>query len=165
MARTSKKTAARGAGPHDHARCVDAALAAADRVCDRRGLKLTAIRRKVLEVVWAQHEPIGAYDILRQVPSPSGKAVPTTIYRALEFLIDAGLVHRIDSLNAFKGCDSPEHQHRAQFLVCRACRRVEELDDVAIESAIDARARRDGFDLHAASLEIRGLCGNCADKG
>lgn len=165
MTRTTRRATRRGTGAHDHTRCVQAALAAAARVCEKRELKLTPIRRKVLEIVWSQHEPIGAYDILKQVESPSGKAVPTTVYRALEFLIDAGLVHRIDSLNAFKGCDSPEHAHRAQFLVCRACRRVEELDDDAIESAIDARARRDGFDLHAASLEIRGLCGNCADKG
>jgi Fur family zinc uptake transcriptional regulator len=94
----------------------------------------------VLEIVWAQREPSGAYDILRQVPSASGKAVPITIYRVLELLIDAGLVYRIYALNACKGCDSPEHQHRAQFRVRRACRRGEERDDVAIESAIDARA-------------------------
>lgn len=125
-------------------------------------LRLTPIRKQVLEIVWSQHEPIGAYDILGKLDVASKKPSPPTVYRALEFLMDAGLVHRIDSLNAFKGCDSPEQAHRPRFLVCRTCHHVEEIDDRRIESAIGARAKLAGFELTQASLEILGLCSNCS---
>ena len=148
--------------PHNHAQCVQSALLAADRVCTKRAMRLTPLRRRVLELVWSQHEPIGAYDILARLAVGGRKPAPPTVYRALEFLIDAGLVHRIESLNAFKGCDSPEHAHRAQFLVCRACHRVEEIDDRSLTRAIEARAKHSGFRLAPESFEVKGVCAECA---
>jgi len=89
---------------HDHASCVAAAVATAEKLCQERGLRFTSIRCRVLELVWGSHKPIGAYDILEVLGKESESAAPPTVYRALEFLIEAGLVHRLDSLNAFIGC-------------------------------------------------------------
>lgn len=164
MGRTTLSTPKKKAAPHNHRNCVRDALLAAERVCEERNLKLTPLRRQVLEIVWSRHEPIGAYDILGVLSSAEHRPSPPTVYRALEFLLEAGLVHRIDSLNAFKGCESPESGHRAQFLVCRSCHHVEELDDRAIEAAIGARAKSVGFSISAGTLEIRGLCQQCTPE-
>jgi Fur family transcriptional regulator, zinc uptake regulator len=148
-------------GKHDHRRCVTRALAAAEKICDERKLRLTPLRRRVLELVWNRHAPIGAYDILGSLKEGEGALEPPTVYRALKFLQDAGLVHRIDSLNAFIGCESPQDGHTAQFLVCRQCNRVTELDDPAISQLLVERARILGFVTDAQDIEIKGLCGAC----
>ena len=149
-------------GAHDHGACIDRALAAATALCTTRELKLTPVRRRVLEIVWRAHEPIGAYEILAELAKERDKVAPPTVYRALEFLIDAGLVHRIDSLNAFLGCDAPGHAHVAQFLVCRACHRVAEIDDPALNRVLAEKSRSMGFRIEPTSLEIKGLCADCA---
>ena len=149
-------------GLHDHAVCIDKALATAAEVCAQRGLKLTPVRQRVLEIVWRAHEPIGAYEILAELARERDKAAPPTVYRALEFLMSAGFVHRIDSLNAFIGCDEPGKPHVAQFLVCRQCQRVVELDDPAINALLAEKSRVAGFVLEPASLELTGLCSDCA---
>ena len=151
-----------GHAAHDHAACVERAVDSAVEVCAQRSLNLTPIRRRVLELVWRSHEPIGAYQILAELAKERAKAAPPTVYRALEFLVAAGLVHRIDSLNAFMGCGEPGHAHVAQFLVCRACHRVAEIDDPAINRALADKSRAMGFRIEPASLEIKGLCGDCA---
>ena len=95
-------------GKHDHQRCMTRAIRAAERVCKERDLQLTAIRRRVFELIWERHAPIGAYDILGALKKGEGALAPPTVYRALDFLLDAGLIHRIDTLNAYIGCESPE---------------------------------------------------------
>ena len=146
---------------HDHAACIVDAVRNAAEVCAQRGLNLTPVRRRILEIVWRAHEPIGAYEILAELSKERDKAAPPTVYRALEFLIDAGLVHRIDSLNAFIGCHEPEQSHIAQFLVCRRCQRVAEIDDPAIQRTLVERSRAVGFQIEPTSLEIKGLCSDC----
>lgn len=148
--------------PHDHAACVARAIDVAAEVCERRGLRLTPVRRRILEIVWRQHGPIGAYEILAELAKEREKAAPPTVYRALEFLMDAGLVHRIDSINAYLGCDDPAKAHVAQFLVCRQCHRVQEVDDPTIQRVMSERARSIGFRIEPTSLEIKGLCADCA---
>jgi Fur family zinc uptake transcriptional regulator len=115
----------------------------------------------VLEIVWRSHEPIGAYQILAELAKERDKAAPPTVYRALDFLIDAGLVHRIDSLNAFVGCGEPSQPHIAQFIVCRRCHRVAEIDDPAINALLTERSREIGFRIEPSSLELKGLCSDC----
>ena len=153
----------RSATPHlrDHDVCIDVALRNANELCSARGLNLTPVRRRVLEIVWRAHEPIGAYEILAELAKERDKAAPPTVYRALEFLIDAGLVHRIDSLNAFIGCDEPARAHIAQFLVCRKCHRVVEIDDPEINRLLAEKSLAAGFRIEPTSLEIKGLCGDC----
>jgi Fur family zinc uptake transcriptional regulator len=152
----------RKSGPHDHGACIDHAVATAVEVCAARGLNLTPVRKRVLEIVWRAHEPIGAYEILAELAKERDKAAPPTVYRALEFLMDAGLVHRIDTLNAFLGCDAPGHAHVAQFLVCRNCHRVAEIDDPALNRVLAEKSRSMGFRIEPTSLEIKGLCNDCA---
>ena len=146
---------------HDHATCVTEAITTAERLCRDRGLRFTAIRQRVLELVWGSHKPIGAYDILEILGKESGSTAPPTVYRALEFLIEAGLVHRLDSLNAFIGCPDPASRHAGQFLICMSCRTVTELSDGDIEELVAKRAAEQGFDAGRQALEVEGLCKNC----
>jgi Fur family transcriptional regulator, zinc uptake regulator len=150
---------------HDHDDCIDAAVATAERLCRERGLRFTATRRRVLTLVWGSHKPIGAYEILRGLAEQGRSAAPPTVYRALDFLIEAGLVHRLDSLNAFVGCPDPERRHEGQFLICRICRSVIELDDREIEALVTAKAGRLGFAVARQVLEIDGLCDACREAG
>ena len=149
-------------GTHDHGRCVERAVSTAARLCEARQIKLTPLRQRILEIVWRQHEPIGAYEILAEFAKERDKAAPPTVYRALEFLQDAGLVHRLDSLNAFVGCDHPEAPHAGQFIVCGTCRRVAEIEDPVINRALQERARLLGFHLKESTVEIKAVCTDCA---
>jgi Fur family zinc uptake transcriptional regulator len=146
---------------HDHGGCVADALATAEALCRQRGLRFTAIRRRVLELVWDSHKPIGAYDILDVLNRDGKKAAPPTVYRALEFLIEADLVHRLDSLNAFVGCADPSSSHTGQFLICRGCHSVAELDDADIDGLVREKAGLLGFSAIHQMLEIQGLCRAC----
>jgi Fur family zinc uptake transcriptional regulator len=148
-------------GGHDHDVCVADALAAAESICHSRGARLTAVRRRVLELVWSGHRPVGAYDVLAALAPEGRPAAPPTVYRALDFLIEQGLIHRIASLNAFVGCAHPEAAHAGQFLICLACREVSEFDDPAIAADVAGRAAARGFAVSAQNLEVTGLCARC----
>lgn len=150
----------RGQG-HDHAHCVEAALAAADTLCAERGVRLTPLRRRVLELVWQSHRPVKAYDLLDQLRDRQQRAAPPTVYRALEFLRNEGLIHRLESLNAFVGCGDPRHAHTGQFLICRGCEAVAELSDPEITRLIAERAQGLGFHLGTQTIELEGLCPGC----
>jgi Fur family zinc uptake transcriptional regulator len=158
----SKKERSGFAAPgHDHALCIDDALAAAERQCLARGVKLTDQRRRVLELIWKSHTPVGAYTLLDRLRENGVRAQPPTVYRALEFLAENGLIHRIESLNAYVGCAEPAERHVGQFLICTGCRSAAELDDPGIGTAIAARAKEVGFSVSRATVEIAGLCPNC----
>lgn len=145
---------------HNHAHCVASALAAAEALCEREGQRLTELRRRVLELVWSSHQPIGAYAILGQLKD--GKAAaPPTVYRALEFLLEHGLIHRIESLNAFVGCAHPGDEHMVQFLICTSCGNAVELADTRVTKAIGAVAGDHGFTLQNRIVELTGLCATC----
>jgi len=146
---------------HDHAHCVAAALAAAEGLCAERGVRLTPLRRRVLELVWQSHRPVKAYDLLDQLRGDRQRAAPPTVYRALEFLRNEGLIHRLESLNAFVGCGDPRHAHAGQFLICRCCQAVAELSDPEINRLIGARADALGFRLGAQTIELDGVCPAC----
>ncbi len=147
---------------HDHDDCISTALRAAERVCREKELRFTGIRRRVLELVWASHRPIGAYEILDTLNRQGRKTAPPTVYRALEFLIEAELVHRLDSLNAFIGCPDPGSSHAGQFLICRRCRSVAELDDDEISGLVGRKAAGHGFTAVRQMVEIEGLCPHCS---
>lgn len=147
---------------HDHAHCIEDAIDRAELVCGARGARLTDIRRHVLELIWQRHEPIGAYDLLDELRATHRRAAPPTVYRALDFLMENGLVHRIESLNAYVGCPHPEQAHSGQFLICRNCGSIGELDDPEIADSVRERAARQGFQAERQTIEVRGLCGDCA---
>lgn len=149
------------AAHHDHGRCIDDAVAAAEQLCARGGRRLTPLRRRILEMVWQEHRPVGAYELLDRLRTEHKSAAPPTVYRALDFLLDNGLIHRIESLNAYVGCGTPEAPHSGQFLICRHCHRIAELDDDAIDAAIRQRAKRLGFRVASQTIEILGDCAEC----
>jgi Fur family zinc uptake transcriptional regulator len=146
---------------HDHGRCVDDALGRAAALCARRGARLTDLRRRVLELVWEGHEAVKAYDVLERLGRAAGSAKPPTVYRTLDFLMAHGLVHRLESLNAYVGCPQPERSHRGRFLICDACGRVAEFDSAALRSAIADQAQHQGFAVRDETVEVRGLCQRC----
>jgi Fur family transcriptional regulator, zinc uptake regulator len=146
---------------HDHARCIDAALNRAAALCARRGARLTDLRRRVLELVWQRHAATKAYDILDELGGAAGSAKPPTVYRALDFLIAHGLVHRLESLNAYVGCPAPDAPHAGQFLICGACGGVSEFEAPAIQAAIAEQAAGQGFAVARQTVEARGTCQAC----
>src|SRR3954470_21838017 len=146
---------------HDHEHCVSIALAAAETVCADAAERLTPLRRRVLELVWTSHRPIGAYAILDQLKEGGRSAAPPTVYRALEFLLERGLIHRIESLNAFAGCAHPGESHLVQFLICRTCGMTAELDDRRLGEAIGRSAADHGFNIQSRVVELSGICSGC----
>lgn len=146
---------------HNHARCVEAALADADALCRRRGLRFTRIRRRVLELIWRSHRPAPAYELLQQLRREKHNAEPPTVYRALDFLMENSLAHKIESLNAYVGCAHPHNRHGGQFLICSDCRQVAELDDPALRKLIAATAARAGLEAARQTIEITGRCRGC----
>jgi len=149
---------------HDHVDCVRDAIAAAESVCGVRKARLTPLRKTVLGLVWGSHEPVGAYDILEQLRAQRDRVAPATVYRALDFLIEHGLIHRIESLNAFVGCGDPRIPHRGQFMICRECKTVAELADPDINQAVERRAHSLGFTVDRQTVEIIGVCDACAAR-
>lgn len=148
---------------HNHARCAAEALRKAETICAARKTRLTEIRRDVLSIVWQSHVPVGAYDILARLNAGGGKTAPMAVYRALEFLIDHNLVHRLASLNAFIGCaHMGEEAHAAQFLICRVCGTAAELESTPLKRALTQAVAARGFTIDTQIVEISGVCPHCS---
>ena len=146
---------------HDHGACIETALDEADRICRDKGARLTDLRRRVLELIWTSHAAVGAYQLMELLGKERGPVAPPTVYRALDFLTDHGLVHRLDSLNAFIGCRAPATDHRAYFLICRHCREVAEFADTEVSAVLDRRVQAAGFSAESERVEVAGTCARC----
>ena len=146
---------------HDHKHCVEDALAAAEKLCSDKDLRFTPLRRRVLELVWSSHKPVGAYALLDELRNEEMGSAPPTVYRALDFLIENGLIHRIERMNAFVGCSHPGESHRGFFLICSECGNAEELQSDGLSDTIAASAGRRGFAARDMTLEVTGVCGDC----
>jgi Fur family zinc uptake transcriptional regulator len=161
LARSHRSHAAPADPAHDHRLCVADALSVADRVCEQRSIRFTDLRRRVFELVWASHKPVGAYAILETLRAEGLGSAPPTVYRALDFLLEHELVHRIESLNAFVGCAHPGESHRGFFLICTKCGNAEELDDERLNATIAHAAEARGFTARHTTLEVAGTCASC----
>jgi Fur family zinc uptake transcriptional regulator len=140
-------------------------LTRADDICTHRGARLTDLRRQVLGLILDSDHPTGAYELLDQLKTTRHNAVPPTVYRALDFLLEQGLIHRLERLSAFIGCiGRDEHEHAAQFLICRTCGRAIEIDDHDLAHALDDAAKRLGFRVSKATIEAEGQCAACASN-
>lgn len=151
--------------PQHHVHDAAGFVHAVERACNERGLRLTAIRARVLSLVAAAGKPTKAYDLLEQVRDGegAGAAAPPTVYRALDFLLANGFIHKLESINAFVACHHPNSaQHSVPFLICDRCHSATELEDASIVAALDAAARGLGFAPQAQTLEVHGLCAKCA---
>ena len=146
---------------HDHRPCVDSALQKAGEICVRNDVRFTPIRRRILELIWSSHRPVLAYELLNRLRKEKNNAEPPTIYRALDFLFENQLIHRIESLNAYVGCHYPDRSHISQFLICTDCSQVAEMDDTGVTRAISEQASRTGFRVAMQNVEIMGQCPIC----
>jgi Fur family transcriptional regulator, zinc uptake regulator len=147
---------------HDHDRCTADALAHAETLCATRAQRLTPLRRQVLEVLLESHKPLGAYEIIDRAAAAGTRPAPITIYRALEFLRDNGLVHRIESRNAFVACvNNHTSGDLVVFLICESCGEVGEAPSAAVADQLKSAARAAGFTPKAQVIEIGGVCANC----
>lgn len=147
---------------HDHQACIDKALRQAEELCQERGVRLTVLRKRVLSLIWQSHQPLGAYDILNTLTTEDGRnAAPPTVYRALDFLLENQLIHRLASCNAFVGCSHPMHTHEGYFLICSQCKNALELEYMAINKSIEEAANKAGFLVTHQTVEVLGLCSDC----
>jgi Fur family zinc uptake transcriptional regulator len=141
---------------------VTAKLDRAQDLCSRRGQRLTDLRRQVLGLIIGAGAPIGAYELLDRLRAHRAGAAPPTVYRALDFLMAQGMIHRVERLSAFVSCfGDDEHEHHAQFLICRGCGQVTEIGDDEVEAALARAAARTGFKIAGATVEAEGCCAAC----
>ncbi len=162
---------------HAHARAaaLPGALEDADRLCRSRGIRLTPIRRAVLEALLASHAPLGAYEILQALnakhggesvgESKTGRGLaPIAVYRALDFLIEQGFAHKLASRNAFTACPHMHAPHElVAFLICDGCGGVDELSTKPLAEAIGQMLARERFAPRQQVLEIAGTCAHCRE--
>lgn len=146
---------------HDHAHCSHDALERAAALTAATGARMTPVRRRVLEILLEDHRALGAYDVLARLASEGFGNQPPVAYRALEFLVEQGLAHRIQRLNAFTACVHPGEDHAPAFLICRGCHAVAEAPASAARASLDAEAARVGFEVERTTIEALGLCPNC----
>jgi Fur family zinc uptake transcriptional regulator len=152
---------------HDHratagltGKSLQAELSAAERRCANDEQKLTPPRRRVLELLLGAGQPVKAYDLISTYGQGGEPAKPPTVYRALDFLERQGLVHRIESLNAFVACREGDNPHAAAFLICDCCGRSEEVAPTG-EAVLSQAAARSGYTLSSITIEGHGLCATC----
>ena len=147
---------------HDHGACVAARIAAAEARCAEAGLRLTPVRRRVLEILLSGHRAMGAYDVLAVLRSEGRVAQPPVAYRALDFLVSNGFAHRIERLNAYLACGAAGEDHSAAFLICRGCDAVAEARVGEGGGRLGRAAEAAGFRIEGTVMEATGLCAACA---
>jgi len=153
------------ADPEHHVHSARDFVAEVATICEERGLRLTAMRRRVLELVASAERPVKAYDLLDQLHTSSGSVAPPTVYRALDFLLENGFIHKLESINAFIRCHHPRVQHSVPFLICDRCQRAVELEDEEATRLLTEQAAALGFRPQAQTLEVHGICAQCGDAG
>lgn len=146
---------------HDHSACAGSVLECADQLVAQEGLRLTPVRRRTLEILLEEHRAMGAYEVLEKLSSEGFGKQPPVAYRALEFLVDCGFVHRIRRLNAFMACAQPNRQHRPAFFICHVCNAVAETSDPEVSAALSQAAQKLGFQISRTNVEVLGTCPNC----
>jgi Fur family zinc uptake transcriptional regulator len=149
---------------HDHRPCLASALAKAEAAFEARQMRLTDLRRRVFEEIASSHSAVGAYDILDRLAASGGdRLAPISVYRAIDALLEAGVVHRVESRNAFFACHAT-HTPGANVivLVCDTCRQVAEVDGSATHAALAHAIAAARFNARQSVVEVQGLCAACA---
>jgi Fur family zinc uptake transcriptional regulator len=148
---------------HDHSHCAADVLARAEVIAADQGARMTPVRRRVLEILLEEHKAMGAYEVLQRLAAEGFGHQPPVAYRALEFLVDQGLAHRIRRLNAFAACMHPGEAHAPAFLICKGCNIVAEAPAAPVRAALDRAAEALGFVIERTNIEALGLCPTCAE--
>lgn len=146
---------------HAHSRCKRQALEQARAVCAARNVRLTENRETVLKVLLEHHKPLGAYEIMERIDWRGRKPAPAPIYRALEFFVELGIVHRLESRNTYFACFEGADNCRRAFLICDRCDTVAELPAESLFRTLNKSARNAGFEPATSMLEVRGVCPSC----
>ena len=142
---------------HEPRQFVDAVA----RACEARELKLTPLRRRVLELVARERKPVKAYDLLDRLRGEREHAAPPTVYRALDFLLEHGFIHKLESVNAYISCHHPAERHTVPFFICDRCESATELCDDKVALLLDKQAAALGFTPASRTVEVHGTCARC----
>ncbi|MFG1427366.1 Fur family transcriptional regulator [Roseixanthobacter glucoisosaccharinicivorans] len=149
---------------HDHDACVSGAMARIEHLCSQKGMRLTPLRRRVMEALAQSHVPLGAYELVDRLGAAGERPPPMSVYRVLDFLVNEGLAHRIESRNAFLACG---HEHDKDevvvFLICEQCGDTREVRSHAVGRDLSWAARAEGFEPRQRVLEIAGSCARCRE--
>tara|TARA_S200000501_G_scaffold170948_3_gene161054 strand:- start:1889 stop:2347 length:459 start_codon:yes stop_codon:yes gene_type:complete len=145
----------------DHKTCINEALIKAETICKQKGVKFTKLRKQVLKLIWKSHSYVKAYDLLEELKKIDSSAKPPTVYRSLDFLIDNGFIHKVQSLNAFVACTHPQEHKECYFLICKNCKSIEECCSEKISKVMNSEATRNNFNTNQVTLEISGICQEC----
>ena len=146
---------------HHHTHDADAFIDAVETACRKRGLRLTPLRRDVLKLVADAGKPVKAYDLLDRLRGTYDNAAPPSVYRSLDFLLQQGFIHKLESINAFVSCFHPTVAHQVPFLICDRCHNAVELCDERVAELIESQAHALGFSAQAQTLEVHGVCREC----
>lgn len=149
--------------PSHHVHSAGDYVRAVEQACEQRGLRLTPLRAQVLGLIAEAGRPVKAYELLDAMKQEHRASAPPTVYRALDFLLEQGFIHRLASVNAFVGCHHPQVRHSVPFLICDRCHSATELEDSRVTALLDDQARALGFSPRAQTLEVHGLCAHCSE--
>ncbi|WP_147125270.1 Fur family transcriptional regulator [Shimia ponticola] len=149
---------------HTHdASSIAKALTEVEAYCAEQKLKLTPVRRRVLEILLQEHRAFGAYEVLSQLQAEGLGSQPPIAYRALDFLVSNGFAHRVENLNGFVACVHPGEDHAPTLLVCRDCKSVSEAPASLMTDALGRVAAESGFSVDPSSVEVQGVCSDCQE--
>lgn len=146
---------------HKHQHDAEQFVDAVEGACARLDLRLTPLRRDVLELIADSEAPTKAYQLLDRLRDRHPNAAPPTVYRALDFLLENGFIHKLESISSYISCPHPAVKHQVPFLICDQCTNAVEVCDPRVAELIEAQARSLGFQAHGHTLEVHGLCASC----
>lgn len=139
-------------------------LAKARDFCEQKGARFTPLREKVYQILLDKNRPMGAYELLDILKETEESAKPATVYRALDFLLDFELIHKLESTNSFVACHHFGCSHPVQFLICDSCGDVAEIQSEGIEDKLNDQAKDRGFLISKQTIEAHGLCMDCQQE-
>ena len=146
---------------HDHNKCTESLISRAELVCAERGSRFTEQRKQVLASVAKNHHAVGAYEIIERMADLGVKPAPITVYRALDFLLEHDLVHKVESRNAFVACNCSHSDSSPALLICDQCGTVDEIIEPISAQQLLRAASAQGFSPKKTMIEVSGTCGRC----
>jgi Fur family zinc uptake transcriptional regulator len=151
---------------HNHGLCVEEAMRRARRVCGEKAIKLTVLREAVLREIASSHRPVGVYDLIERIGGSGGRRLaPISVYRIIDVLLGAGLIHRVESLNAYFACNGAHGSHASPLvLFCQDCGRVAETEADSAWRAIAETTKAGRFVVKDTLIEVKGICADCCGK-
>ena len=144
-----------------HNKCIEKAIKMVEKISKKKGLHFTPLRRSIFTLIWQNHLPLKAYDILTLFQKEDPSAKPITIYRTLDFLLENGMIHKLESQNTYLGCNHPEEIHNCYFTICKKCKKVSEECQSNLLSNVYSNLIQQNFHVDHVTLEIQGICQNC----